>query len=275
MSTRSIFDQYYFKEEYGKKYIKQIIKENPTAQLFLEPAAGKGALSTPLIEAGKWCIATDIEPAADNITKCNFFEFPWEKHNIPTKDKVVTVLSPPYGKHNYLVYKFFNGCAERSNTIYLICSRVFKKSHSHKELNKHFHLEYNRDLPRDSFTVNGNTHKLRCCFQKWVWKKEERIIKLRYKSKYFEFTERDQQYDFAIGRVNISAGKVLHNPFVYKDGKNIFHIKLNSKYKHILKYIKENINLKEVANNTVIAKSVTRYEVVAEIEKVIKGYNKF
>ena len=274
MSKKSLFDKYYSDEEQADRDTKQIVKENLYASIFIDTSGGKG---THLKALRKYCetwqksIAFDIAPEGPNMIKCDFFKVPWEKYNLLDPAKVVFIVSPPFGNNNSLAIKFFNEAAKRGNTIYFICSRIFKKPYNHKYLDKHFHLEWSRDLPNDYFTLDGEKCELRGCIQKWVWKETEREKpNLKYKSDFFYFKKRKEGYDFAICRVNKMAGKIMTNSWEYKQERNAYYIKFRKRYKHLISRVKNNIDLHEEANNTIIANSVTKYEVVAEIERIIK-----
>lgn len=275
MSRKSLFDKYYSDEEQADKDTEQIVKENPNASIFIDPSGGEGSHLKAL---RKYCktwqrsIAFDIAPEGPGIIKCDFFKIRWENYNLQDRAKVVFIVSPPFGNNNSLAIKFFNEAAKRGNTIYFICSRIFKKPHNHIYLDKHFHLEYSRDLPNDYFTLDEEKCVLRCCIQKWVWKDTKRKKpNLKYKSDFFYFKKRKEGYDFAVCRVNKSAGKVITNSWEYKQEKNAYYIKFKKKYKPLINYVKNNIDLHEEANNTIIANSVTKYEVVKEIERIIKN----
>lgn len=274
MSKRSLLDKYYSDKELADEATKQIVKENPHALIFIDTSGGKGSHLKAL---RKYCktrqrsIAFDIAPEDPGIIKCDFFKVTWEDYNLSDRAKIVFIVSPPFGNNNSLAVKFFNEAAKRGNTIYFICSRIFKKPYNHRYLDKHFRLKWSRDLPNDYFTLNGEKCELRCCIQKWVWKKTKRKkSRLKYKSDFFDFRKRKEGYDFAICRVNKMAGKVITNYWEYKQEKNAFYIKFRKEYKHLLGYIKNNIDLHEEANNTIIANSVTKYEIVAEIDRLIK-----
>lgn len=274
MSIRSLLDKYYFDHILGTYWATIIFMENLTALLFIEPAAGDGAFSNVIFKLiKKWqrCIAIDIDPEGPNIIKHDFFTFRWKKYFLPVASKVVTILSPPFGKMNQLVYRFFNDCAERSDTIYLICSRIFKKPHTHKKLNKYFHLEWSKDLPTNTFTLDGETVKgryaLRCCIQKWVRKDIKRAVNIKHESKYFSFVKKGKIHNFAVCFTGHNAGKVVNSTY-----KKIYRLKFKSKYKYLVTYIKNNINLEKAAINTINIKSVTQYEIIAEVDRLINKY---
>jgi len=265
MSVKNKLDKYYFDHSFGKKKVIEIVKENPEAAVFIEPSAGDGAFSTPLKIMGKRCIAIDIAPEADNIIKHDFFTFPWEKYFLPTSNKIVIILSPPFGTNNKIATKFFNDCAKKGDTIYFICSRVFKKPHTHKRLNKYFHLEHCEDLPESVFTVNKEQCNLRCCIQKWVRKDIKRKVIIKRESKYFNFVEKGKKCHFRICYTGSRAGEMVDS------NKKVYRIKFKPGYKWVLKYVKNWIDLSEAANNTISIKSVTKYEIIKALEKVIKG----
>ena len=270
MSVKNKLDKYYFDHSFGKKKVMAIIKENPNAEVFIEPSAGDGAFSNPLhkfIGKEKRCIAIDIEPETNNIIKHDFFTFPWKKYSLPASNKVVVILSPPFGTNNKTATKFFNDCAEKGDTIYFICSRVFKKPHTHKRLNKYFHLEQCKDLPETIFTVNKESCNLRCCIQKWIRKDIKRKVIIKRKSKYFDFVKKDMWHDFKICYAGNKAGKIVGNNY-----KNVYRIRFKQGYRYMIIDVENNIDLYKVAHNTISIKSVTKYEIIKEIDKVIENY---
>jgi len=268
MSIRNKLDKYYFDHNFGKKKVIAIIEENPNAEVFIEPSAGDGAFSNPLhkfIGKEKRCIAIDIEPETNNIIKHDFFTFPWKKYSLPISNKIVVILSPPFGTNNKIAIKFFNNCAEKGDKIYFICSRVFKKPHTHKRLNKYFHLEQCEDLPETVFTVNKEPCNLRCCIQKWVRKNIKRKVIIKRESKYFNFVKKTMEYDFRICYTGWKAGEIVDN-----NCKKVYRIRFKQKYQHMADYVKDNIDLYKTANNTISIKSVTKYEIIKEIDSLIE-----
>lgn len=171
-------------------------------------------------------------------------------------DNGCVIMNPPFGKMCNTAIKFFNHLASFNgiNAIAQIIPKTFRKSSIQNKLNKFFHLEF--DIDYDShFTHNGEEIVVPCCFQIWVRKDHERIIKRFESSKYIEFTTKDNA-DIAVRRAGGNAGKVLEG--LNHTESSTYFIKLLTD--DALEKLK-NIDL-TITNQTAGIKSISKEELI-------------
>ena len=141
-----------------------------TWDLIVEPSAGNGSFFLQIPTDNK--IGIDIEPEHDNIIKCNFFNY---IPNIPNKDKILVIGNPPFGRVSSLAIKFFNYASNWANVIAFIIPRTFRRISVQNKLNKYFHLIEDHEIPIHPCSFNPSM-MVKCCFQIWEKKSQERII---------------------------------------------------------------------------------------------------
>jgi hypothetical protein len=142
---------------------------------FIEPSAGDGSFLKALeIHKIKNIKAYDIEPAADNIIKKDFFEV-IVKHN---KNRVV-LGNPPFGFKAKLAIDFLNHASDCADIIAFIVPIQFRKFSVHQKLNINLKLIYDKLLPDYSFEYNKRPYNIRCVFQIWVKNKPKDFKDLR------------------------------------------------------------------------------------------------
>lgn len=261
------YDQFYTRPEVAEHCISVLEKLIPEENryIYLEPSAGTGSFSLPL----KKVLAFDIDPKHRSIVKANFLTIPKEKIPFETRE-VCTVGNPPFGWRSSLAIKFFNHCAEVSDTIAFIVPRTFRKLSVQNRLNREFWLIHDEDVPKDSFIFLGNPHHTTCCFQIWVRKPKKRKIDHKVKNDHIKFVKREES-DFAIQRVGSKAGNII------VDVKNIseqmhYFIKNISKT-HSLEVIIEvmrNLKLEKISNATAGVRSISKTEIVKAFDKAFK-----
>src|SRR5574344_2003660 len=102
-------DKYYTDEILAKSLIEKTfsILENITE--VIEPSAGAGAFSNNI----KNCIAYDIEPEQQNITKQDFLTL-----DIKYKKGRLIIGNPPFGQRNILALKFFKKAINICDVVY-------------------------------------------------------------------------------------------------------------------------------------------------------------
>ena len=105
-----------------------------------------------------------------------------------TKNKIISIGNPPFGKNSSLAVQFFNICADFCEAICFIIPRTFKRVSVQNQLDMRFKLVYNEDLPYSSkdcvFEPRMNA---KCCFQIWV-RTDEKREKIKLPSKHKDWT---------------------------------------------------------------------------------------
>lgn len=261
LGKKSKNDKFYTKESIVKELLSLInLKEY---NYIIEPSAGNGAFSKNIEN----CIALDIEPEEDRIIKQDFFSFILNKQK--ETDKILVIGNPPFGQQAKLAIDFFNYAASFCDTIAFILPKSFKKSSIQNRINLNFHLFFEKDLPENSFLLNGEDYSVPCVFQ--IWKKqskERKKIKLPTTSFLFDFTIEVDKADFRVQRVGGNAGKA----FIDKNGAKSSNYYLINKSKYTTEELVETINKIEFSGitDTVGPKSLPKGEFILELEEKLK-----
>jgi hypothetical protein len=265
---RDTTDKYYTKLDIVEHCKVQIekhinIKEN---DLIIEPSAGNGSFIKIIKELTKNHKFYDLIPENKEIIKQDFLLLDIDKIIRPYK-KIHIIGNPPFGRQSSLAIQFIKKCCKFANTISFILPKSFKKDSNKAKFDKFFHLIYENDLPKNSFSVNGNDCDVPCIFQIWKKKKTERIIPGKIEPKNFKFVDKTELHDISFRRVGVYAGKMDKE----SDDKSIqshYFIKFTNN-----KSINDNIKLLEKINfdfnNTVGPKSISKQELIKEFNKYI------
>lgn len=145
---------------------------------FLEPSAGSGAFLKSLAEYQCQGVeAYDISPQAENIVKQDFLQLSRRKLK-----KRVIIGNPPFGKRSRLAIDFINHSFSMGDTVAFILPIHFKKWSAQSKIEQEAKLIYTKLLPKDSFTLEGQTKDIRCVFQIWT-KKETDLVDYRLKER--------------------------------------------------------------------------------------------
>ena len=265
---RDTTDKYYTKLDIVEDCKVQIekhinIKEN---DLIIEPSAGNGSFIKIIKELTKNHKFYDLIPENKEIIKQDFLLLDVDKIIEPYK-KIHIIGNPPFGRQSSLAIQFIKKCCEFADTISFILPKSFKKDSNKAKFDKLFHLIYEKDLPENSFSVNGDDCDVPCVFQIWKKKKTERIIPDKIEPKNFKFVDKTEHHDISFRRVGVYAGKIDKET----DDKSIqshYFIKFTNN-----KSVNENIKLLEKINfdfnNTVGPKSISKQELIKEFNKYI------
>lgn len=170
-------DKFYTNESIAKKCINTLgTKYNwDLWDLVIEPSAGNGSFLKQL--PTKKCIGIDIEPEHTDIIKQDFLLYKLPLTKTPLNN-ILVIGNPPFGKVSSLAIKFFNHSAEFAMVIAFIIPKTFRRVSVQNKLNPKFHLILDEDIPQSPPSFNPPM-MVKCCFQIWVKKEEEReIIKL-------------------------------------------------------------------------------------------------
>lgn len=265
-----------------KKYIN--IGEN---DLIIEPSAGNGSFIEIIKELTKNHKFYDLIPENKEIIKQDFLLLdidkiiePFTNYKVNGKipensknslgkpyKKIHIIGNPPFGRQSSLAIQFIKKCCEFADTISFILPKSFKKDSNKAKFDKFFHLIYEKDLPENSFSVNGDDCDVPCVFQIWKKKKIERIIPDKIEPKNFKFVDKTEHHDISFRRVGVYAGKIDKET----DDKSIqshYFIKFTNN-----KSVNDNIKLLEKINfdfnNNVGPKSISKQELIKEFNKYI------
>jgi len=265
---RDTTDKYYTKSDIVEDCKVQIkkhinIKEN---DLIIEPSAGNGSFIKIIKELTKNHKFYDLIPENKEIIKQDFLLLDVDKIIEPYK-KIHIIGNPPFGRQSSLAIQFIKKCCEFADTISLILPKSFKKDSNKAKFDNFFHLIYEKDLPENSFSVNGDDCDVPCVFQIWKKKKIERIIPDKIEPNNFKFVDKTEYHNISFRRVGVYAGKIDTET----DDKSIqshYFIKFTNN-----KSVNDNIKLLEKINfdfnNTVGPKSISKQELIKEFNKYI------
>lgn len=183
---RDIKDQFYTNRNVSAKcidiWLKHITDKNAN---ILEPSAGDGSFSDYFIENNYNIDSYDIEPKKNYIMQENFLK-------LDTTDfkNMHTIGNPPFGRQSSLAKQFIKKCATFSDSISFILPKSFKKESYQKSFPLNFHLEYETDLDKNSFIIDGKIHNVPCVFQIWINKPYNRYVEEKPKEKGFKFIKK-------------------------------------------------------------------------------------
>jgi hypothetical protein len=259
-------DNYYTKE-YIADFLSSIMLEQfpDTVYQYIEPTAGDGKFMKKIRNIKGY----DLYPKADNIEKKDVFDLSFSKDN-------VVIGNPPFGVNSTLAIKIFNHIASfEVKAIGFILPKTFKKQSVINKLDRHYHLTFELDLPKNSFIVDGKDKHVNTVFQIWQYKRQKRpIIKDVKCDKYIKFVKKTDTYDLIIRRAGSKAGEIVNpkNPNV--DG--LFYIKLQGDTIEENKKIELGLRLMRFGHdNTVHQKSLTTSEICEELNSIMEVINEF
>lgn len=248
MNSR-ILDQFYTNRPLAKKCLETAISLKGKLLLdfdtWLEPSAGEGSFYD-LLPNNK--LGLDLEPKSNGIIQADFLNY-----RLPD-NKYFTIGNPPFGKNSSLALKFINKASEKSVAIAFILPRTFKKISLINKVDEFLHLEYEEDLPKNSFNYNGLPYDVPCVFQVWVKKEYPRTkILPTLTHEDFIFTNKENA-SFAIQRVGNAAGRVKTD-FKHVASASHYFISANEDTRKIFDLINWNSVKHNTAGNPSISKS--------------------
>jgi len=161
-------DKFYTIPTYAKHCVDKTFElyNINTWDLIIEPSAGNGNILNEIQSENK--IGIDISPENSNIIKQDFFNY-----CPPSKEKILVIGNPPFGKISSLAIKFFNHAANWAKVIAFIIPRTFRKISVQNKLNTNFHLVHDEDTPEKPCCFSPKM-TAKCCFQIWERRDEKR-----------------------------------------------------------------------------------------------------
>ena len=201
---KSKLDKFYTKVDLAKYLISKINISD--YDLIVDPCCGDGAFFSNISFNNK--IGIDILPHIEDVIQHDFLT--WDYSIIKSsKDKVLTISNPPFGKQGSLAMDFIKRSSEFSDTIAFILPLSFAKSSVKNRLPDFFHLEYEEILPENSFLLDGEDYDVKCVFQVWKRKVTKRESIKSVKEIGFKYTKDKTNANISVRRVGIYAGKAF------------------------------------------------------------------
>ncbi len=268
--NRNLIDKFYTKENIVNFCIELINKHidiNKNNDLIIEPSAGNGVFISSIKKLSNNYLFYDLKPENPDIIKKNFLKFNY--NSILNKyDKIHIIGNPPFGRQSTLAIQFIKKCCCFSNSISFILPRSFKKDSIKNKIPLNFHLLIQKDLPKYSFTINGNDYDVPCVFQIWIKKNTKRKINLKLKPLFFKFVKKKENPDISVRRIGFNAGRIDKN-IINKNTNSHYFIKFNNNINIIDKLMK----IKYDNNNTVGPRSISKNELTYKFNKVYEKLN--
>jgi len=307
--NRDLKDKFYTNFNISQLCIQEIKKFNlyQKNDILIEPSAGSGSFSNQLKDYH--IISYDIEPENEDIIKQDFLTLQiqkeqyyhckiFEKDNkyqlsfIKKDKKYHSIGNPPFGRNSSLAKKFIKKCCEFSESISFILPKSAKKESYKKTFYKNFHLIYEIDLPKNSFTINNQKHDVPCVFQIWLKKDIPRKMKEKQIEYGFQFINKPESIiinnnpeqkqnifknelpDFGILRAGggKKCGRISLN---YNNGIKCYpeawlFIQLNQKYDKDIFY-NEYKKINWIDDSNVGARSIDKPTFIENINKILQS----
>ena len=265
--NRSSQDKYYTKNDVVKICMKNIISYITISEndLCIEPSAGNGSFIKKIKSLFSNSLFYDIAPENDEIIKQDYLELDFDTL-IDKYDKIHAIGNPPFGRQSSLAIKFIKHSAKFCNSISFILPKSFKKESLKKHFPLNFHLEFECDLPSDSFTVDDKSHDVPCVFQIWIKKDIQRSSPIKLNPTKYRFVEKADNPDIAFRRVGVYAGDININ-VSDKSSQSHYFIKFDYPLTDTLLTKLKDLDY-SCKNNTVGPKSISKQELIREFNKV-------
>jgi len=261
-------DKFYTTKETVKLCCDNIINHIKICKnndLCIEPSAGHGSFIKPIKKMCNNFLFYDIDPENSLIQKKDFLLTkikPWDK------GKIHIIGNPPFGRQSSTAIKFIKKCCKFAHSISFILPKSFNKESMKKYFDLKFHLIFSQDIPKYSFTVNGNLHDVPCVFNIWVKKKVNREIPIKLKPLGFKFVKKTDSPDISFRRVGVYAGKVS-KVISDKSEQSHYFLSIDNFSPDKMKIIeKEKFN--HCKNNTVGPNSISKQELIKIYNNILQ-----
>lgn len=259
-------DQYYTKPSIAKECVDKILSLIPESLVWqwIEPSAGNGAFLKALPEK-ILRFGIDLEPRMDGIVKGDFLA--WE----PLSEmKRIFFGNPPFGKQGSLAKTFIQRAAKKASVIAFILPRSFMKPSMSRAFPSKFHCIFQKELPSNSFEVNGGSYDVPCVFQIWQKKEMDRIISEPVKESGFQYVKGTEQYHLAFRRVGGKAGTCYLKGSGEFSVQSHYFLNLEDKYIPSLQKIVDLVNKHVFPSNTVGPRSLSKGEVNEVFNEILR-----
>ena len=265
---RNTIDKYYTNEN-AVNYCFELIKQNLDIDyendIVIEPSAGNGSFIKIIKQLSKNNLFIDLKPENDEIKQQDYLNL-----DVSFKSKyrkIHVVGNPPFGRQSSIAINFIKKSAEYCDSIAFILPKSFKKDSLKKHFPLVFHLLFEKELPTNSFLVEGQAYDVPCIFQIWEKKDVLRVKPVKLEPINFIFVNKSESHNISFRRVGVYAGNIDTNT----DDKSVqshYFIKFTIKIsKDILNQL---INIKFDTDNTVGPKSISKQELIAKFNPILK-----
>jgi predicted RNA methylase len=266
---RNTIDKYYTSPTIVNQCITFISQNIPIDKqdLCIEPSAGNGAFIDGIKTIFTHHRFYDIDPHHTEIVPLDYLQMDETTLNADQYRKIHCIGNPPFGRQSSLAIKFIKKSASYCDSISFILPKSFKKDSLRKHFPLAFHLEYEYDIPDNSFLVDNATYNVPCVFQIWIKKDILRELPEKLVPTYYRFVEKENSPDISARRVGVYAGQI-DKQTEYKSSQSHYFIKFD---KCISETLMEKISTIEYPckNNTVGPRSISKQELIREFNKIL------
>ena len=244
------------------EYILTNLEINKENDLIVEPSAGNGAFISKIKENCNNYQFYDIKPEHNEIIKQDFIESNFNI-NVKLYNSIHIIGNPPFGRQSSTTIKFIKKITEYANSISFILPLSFKKESLKSHFPLNYHLIFEKDLPKNSFSIDDKSHDVPCVFQIWCKKNYERIKIEKIEPINYKFVNKTENPDISFRRVGVNAGKI-DKEIENKSTQSHYFIKFENNIK--LDSL-EKIEFTD-KDNTVGPKSISKQELINEFNKL-------
>lgn len=181
MPSAKELDQFFTTPEVAKECVKSLLNVLPELGYsecsFLEPSAGGGSFLEAARFFEKDVIGYDIDPKREDISYADFLND--DLLNLPSREDLVIIGNPPFGKRSQLAVDFINRGFKYSDTIAFVLPVQFIKYLTQKRIISGARLVYQELLAPQSFTYLDKPYSVRCVFQVWTIRDEMNDLRIR------------------------------------------------------------------------------------------------
>jgi hypothetical protein len=266
--SRDTIDKFYTKNSITKLCL-DIIKHNlvidKSSDLIIEPSAGNGAFIEIIKVLCNDYKLFDLRPENKQIIEQDYLKLDYKQFG---NKKIHIIGNPPFGRQSSLAIKFIKYSALFCHSISFILPRSFKKYSLKNKIPLNFHCEYETDLPKNSFVLNGDDYDVPCIFQIWIKKDYNRAPFIKLKPIKYKIVKKNETHDISFRRVGGNAGHIdiktadknVQTHYFIKFDDGIFNNDLFSTI--------ENLEFKE-SEYTVGPKSISQRELIKEFNRIL------
>jgi len=261
-------DQYYTRASVAKECVLSILSLVPDASQYhwIEPSAGNGSFLKALPNEIQ-CTGIDLDPKMDRILKGDFLE--WKPSNLHTKK--VFFGNPPFGKQGSLAKSFIQHASQYATLLAFILPRSFLKPSMSRAFSSKFHCILEKELPKDSFEVNGEPYDVPCVFQIWQKQQLDRPKSEAIQEVGFQYVKASEDYQIAFRRVGGKAGTCFLKGAGDFSVQSHYFLKLDARYVSDAQKIIEEVNKHVFPSNTVGPRSLSKSEANEVLNEIIRG----
>lgn len=266
---RNPIDKYYTAPVIVKQcleYVKQYVSIE-RGDLCIEPSAGNGAFINDIKTLFSLYRFYDIDPQHIDIERMDYLQLDETTLNMNQYRKIHCIGNPPFGRQSSLAIQFIKKSAAYCDSISFILPKSFKKDSLKKHFPISFHLEYEYDIPDNSFLVDNTIYDVPCVFQIWIKKDAPRLLPEKLEPVGYRFVEKEKQPSVSVRRVGVYAGKI-DKEIDAKSKQSHYFIQFDKDLSDTT--VKKLSDIEYInKSNTVGPRSISKQELIKEFNRVL------